>query len=249
MHEGAWSSRLGIPGIPAEAEELMVMRDLALARLTGRPRALPTPLDRRQRRSGASGQAARDAGHRRGLPSSLHAHRFRSCELRPALQGEPTAAHGHRHRGDQSRTGRWHDRRHRDRPRARTPRRSRRPRSTKRRCGMLGLETALALALTELDLPLHRVLALMSWQPAAIAEIDDHHGGPIAEGSPANLVRDRSGSHMGRRSVPACQPQPQHPLRGPNAHGPGTPHAAVGRTRRHRRRGPTMTLQRPANWR
>ncbi|MGH9181061.1 MAG: dihydroorotase, partial [Acidimicrobiales bacterium] len=35
MHEGEWSSRLGIPGAPAEAEELMVMRDLALARLTG----------------------------------------------------------------------------------------------------------------------------------------------------------------------------------------------------------------------
>ncbi len=35
MHEGCWSSRLGIAGIPAEAEEVVVMRDLALARLTG----------------------------------------------------------------------------------------------------------------------------------------------------------------------------------------------------------------------
>src|SRR4029450_1437212 len=35
MNEGEWSSRLGIPGIPAESEELMVMRDIALARLTG----------------------------------------------------------------------------------------------------------------------------------------------------------------------------------------------------------------------
>src|SRR5207302_4819259 len=35
MHEGEWSSRLGIPGIPSEAEELMVMRDIALTRLTG----------------------------------------------------------------------------------------------------------------------------------------------------------------------------------------------------------------------
>src|SRR5207253_6374517 len=34
MHEGEWSSHLGIPGIPAEAEELMVLRDLTLARLT-----------------------------------------------------------------------------------------------------------------------------------------------------------------------------------------------------------------------
>jgi dihydroorotase len=35
MHEGEWSSRLGVPGIPAEAEELMVARDILLARLTG----------------------------------------------------------------------------------------------------------------------------------------------------------------------------------------------------------------------
>ena len=33
MNEGAWSSRLGLGGQPAEAEELMVMRDIALARL------------------------------------------------------------------------------------------------------------------------------------------------------------------------------------------------------------------------
>ncbi len=35
MHEGAVSSRLGLPGCPAEAEELMVMRDITLSRLTG----------------------------------------------------------------------------------------------------------------------------------------------------------------------------------------------------------------------
>src|SRR5690606_37143482 len=34
MPAGAGSSRLGIPGQPAEAEELMVMRDIALARVT-----------------------------------------------------------------------------------------------------------------------------------------------------------------------------------------------------------------------
>ncbi|MGI9023727.1 MAG: amidohydrolase family protein, partial [Acidimicrobiales bacterium] len=34
MHEGEWSSRLGIPGVPAAAEEVMVLRDLALLRLT-----------------------------------------------------------------------------------------------------------------------------------------------------------------------------------------------------------------------
>jgi dihydroorotase len=52
---------------------------------------------------------------------------------------------------------------------------------------MLGLETALAIALTELDLPLAKVLALMSWQPAAIAQVADRHGGPIGRGQRANL--------------------------------------------------------------
>src|SRR5580658_3937106 len=35
MHEGPCSSRLGVPGVPALAEEVMVARDVALARLTG----------------------------------------------------------------------------------------------------------------------------------------------------------------------------------------------------------------------
>jgi dihydroorotase len=53
--------------------------------------------------------------------------------------------------------------------------------------GMVGLETALALALTELDLPIASVLALLSWNPARIAGLDAAHGGPIAPGRPANL--------------------------------------------------------------
>jgi dihydroorotase len=35
MHEGDWSSWLGVPGVPAAAEEAMVARDLALVRETG----------------------------------------------------------------------------------------------------------------------------------------------------------------------------------------------------------------------
>ena len=37
MHEGSWSSRLGIPGMPAAAEEAMVARDISLSPLTGAP--------------------------------------------------------------------------------------------------------------------------------------------------------------------------------------------------------------------
>jgi len=53
--------------------------------------------------------------------------------------------------------------------------------------GMLGLETALALALTELDLSLDEIIGLLSWRPAAIAGIADRHGGRIEPGRPANL--------------------------------------------------------------
>ncbi|RMH19361.1 MAG: dihydroorotase [Acidobacteria bacterium] len=35
MHEGEWSTRLGLPGIPGAAEDVMVARDLLLAELTG----------------------------------------------------------------------------------------------------------------------------------------------------------------------------------------------------------------------
>ncbi|MEJ2367680.1 MAG: dihydroorotase [Acidobacteriota bacterium] len=35
MHEGAMSARLGLPGVPAESETVMIERDIALARLTG----------------------------------------------------------------------------------------------------------------------------------------------------------------------------------------------------------------------
>lgn len=35
MHEGSWSTRLGLAGIPSAAEEITVARDIALAELTG----------------------------------------------------------------------------------------------------------------------------------------------------------------------------------------------------------------------
>ena len=54
--------------------------------------------------------------------------------------------------------------------------------------GMLGLETALGLALTELDLPIERVLALLSWQPARVAGLADEHGGALCPGRPAHLT-------------------------------------------------------------
>ena len=37
MHEGAWSSRLGIPGRPSVAETVIVARDIELCAVTGTP--------------------------------------------------------------------------------------------------------------------------------------------------------------------------------------------------------------------
>jgi len=56
---------------------------------------------------------------------------------------------------------------------------------------MLGLETALAVTVTELVEPgilkLEDALALLSWKPAAIAGLE-RHGRPVEPGNPANLV-------------------------------------------------------------
>jgi dihydroorotase len=56
--------------------------------------------------------------------------------------------------------------------------------------GMLGLETALAVVLTELVepglVPLEVVLAALSWRPARIAGLAGQ-GRPVAPGEPANL--------------------------------------------------------------
>jgi dihydroorotase len=57
-------------------------------------------------------------------------------------------------------------------------------------CGMLGLETALALTLTELVdevLSLSQAVALLSTRPARSRDIPGH-GGPVVPGAPANLV-------------------------------------------------------------
>ena len=96
--------------------------------------------------------------------------------------------------------------------------------------GMLGLETALALAITQLDLPLARILALLSWQPAAVAGLAEDHGGPIVPGAVANLCVIDPSAAPGRVDATARQPQPQpeHAVRGPDPDREGTTHGAAG---------------------
>jgi len=54
--------------------------------------------------------------------------------------------------------------------------------------GMLGLETALGVALGVLDVSLTQLVRIMSIHPAQIAGIADRHGRDIESGAPANLV-------------------------------------------------------------
>jgi dihydroorotase len=194
MHEGEWSSRLGLPGIPAEAEELMVSRDLALCRLTGAPVHF---LHLSTARSVAMVRGAKASG----LPVTAEAapHHFTLTDaavasydpvfkvnppLRTAADVEAVKAGLADGTLDAIATDHApHAQEAKEAPFDEAP------------PGMLGLETALALALTELDLPMERLLALLSWQPAAIAGLAGRHGGPIAEGHPANVcVIDPSAS-------------------------------------------------------
>ncbi|HET6875172.1 MAG TPA: dihydroorotase [Acidimicrobiales bacterium] len=186
MHEGEWSSRLGLAGQPAEAEELMVMRDLALARLTGArlhflhlSTAGSLAMVRGAKHSGLV-VTAEVTPHHFTLTDACVASYDAVFKVNPPLRtdSDVTAVKAALADGtaDAIATDHApHTQESKEAPFDQAP------------PGMLGLETALALALTELDLPVERVLALMSWQPAAIAGITEHHGGPIVPGRRANL--------------------------------------------------------------
>jgi dihydroorotase len=191
MHEGACCSRLGLPGWPALAEELMVHRDIELCRLTG-------------------------AGMH-----FLHLSTARSVELvrRAKADGLPVTAEATPHHvtlTDEALSG--FDPIFKVNPPLRTPadiealkvgladgtidaiatdHAPHAPRLKEQPLdeappGMIGLETALGLAVTHLvdtgRMSLRDVLGALSWRPARIARVDDRHGRPVAAGEPANLT-------------------------------------------------------------
>ena len=191
MHEGEWSSRLGLPGQPAEAEEVMVARDIALSRATGGrvhflhlSTAGSIDLVRRARAEGVP-VTAEVAPHHFTLTDACTSGYDPVFKVNPPLrpQDDVDAVKGALADGTADAIATDHAPHApelKDLPFDQAP------------PGMLGLQTALALAVTELDLPLERILALLSWQPAAIAKLDPAHGGtqggPVTVGSPANLV-------------------------------------------------------------
>jgi dihydroorotase len=186
MHEGAWSSRLGIAGIPAAAEEVMVARDVALVRLTGAPvhflhlsTAGSIDLVRRAKAEGLP-VTAEAAPHHFALTDALVAGYDPVFKVNPPLRTDADVAAVKAGLVDGTVDAVATDHAPHAPEAKEVPFDQAPP-------GMLGLETALALALTELPLPPERVLALLSWQPAVIAGLADRHGGPVAPGRPANL--------------------------------------------------------------
>ena len=186
MHEGEWSSRLGIPGQPAEAEELMVMRDIALVRMTGAHLHF-------QHLSTASSVAMVRGAKAAGLPVTAEAttHHFTLTDAACASYDPVFKVHPPLRTDVDVRAIREgladgtidaiatdhapHAPHMKELPFDQAP------------PGMLGLETAFALALGDSGLDLPEVLALLSWRPAAIAGVADRHGAPVVPGAPANL--------------------------------------------------------------
>jgi dihydroorotase len=190
MHEGEWSARLGIPGRPAAAETTIVARDLELARLTGGryhvlhlSTAGAAELVRHAKATGVRVTAECTPQHITLTEASC-------AQYDPTFKMNPPL------RSTADRDGVLHalvdgtidaiatDHAPHAPETKQVPFEEAPP-------GMLGVETALSVAITQLVvtglLSLHEVLARMSWQPARIAGLADHQGRPIAPGEPANL--------------------------------------------------------------
>ena len=197
MHEGAWSSKLGIPGVPAEAEELMVARDIALCRLTG---GRVHFLHLSTAGSAALVAAAKAEGlavtaevtpHHLTLTDASLADYNPIYKVNPPLRtdADVVALRAACALGtvDAIATDHApHPPEAKDAPLDGAP------------PGMLGLQTALAVALNALrggegapPLALRDVIGLLSWRPAHIAGLatdqGGDQGGPIEPGAPANL--------------------------------------------------------------
>ena len=186
MHDGACCSSLGVPGWPSLAEEQMVQRDIALVRATG------AKMHFLHLSTQGSVQLVRDA-KAEGLPitAEVTPHHLSLLDelltsfdpifkvnppLRTAadiaalkagvLDGtiDAVATDHAPHAGHTK-----------EQPLDQAP------------PGMLGLETALAVVNTSMELDARKIVELMSWNPARIAGLDARHGRAVAVGEPANL--------------------------------------------------------------
>lgn len=186
MHEGSVSSRLGMRGLPAAAEEVVVARDLALARLTGAryhvqhvSTSIATDLIARAKAEGLSVTAE-------VTPHHLYFSQEKVLTLDPAFKMYPplrTQADVHALRNavmdgtiDAVATDHApHAAFETEVPFEEAPR------------GVIGLETAAAAVNTALGLSQTDFFARLSIEPARIGAFP-RQGKTVEEGSPANLV-------------------------------------------------------------
>ncbi len=189
MHEGAWSSRLGLPGQPALAEEAMLARDLSLVRLTGSPMhflhlstAGSVALLAGARAEGLAVTAEVTPHHLR-LTDALVAGFDPVFKVNPPLRTDDDVAACRSALAsglfDAVATDHApHPKERKDEPFELAP------------PGMLGLETAFSVAYEAVcatgALALSGLLGALSWRPARLARLADQ-GGPVAPGRPANL--------------------------------------------------------------
>ena len=186
MHEGEWSSWLGLPGAPSEAEEIMVMRDIALARLTGARLHFQTLSTARSFALVAEAQragitvSAEIASHHLVLCDADLSTYDTSRKVEPPLR-ELSDVAAVRHDvssglidcivSDHT------------------------PHSTDRKerpfdaadAGSVGLETALAVALSQ-DIAISQVLRAMSWRPAELLGLGSPSERTITPGVTADLT-------------------------------------------------------------
>lgn len=189
MHEGAWSSRLGVPGQPALAEEVMLSRDLALVRLTGTPMHFLHLWTAGSIRLLAEARAERlpvtaeVTPHHLSLTDAELSSFDAVFKVNPPLRSEGDVAALRRACADGLIDAIATDHAPHPREAKEAPLEDAPP-------GMLGLETALSVAwgaLVESGLiSAARLFSLFTVQPACIAGLGAH-GGPIAAGRPAQL--------------------------------------------------------------
>lgn len=187
MNQGSCCSHMGVPGWPAEAEEAMIRRDLDLVRRTG------ASMHFLHLSTAGSVELVRQAKNE-GLPVTCEVtpHHISLREdlllgFNPIFKVNPPLRTSQDiealHQGlmdgtiDAIATDHAPHADHtKDLPLDEAP------------PGMLGLETALAVLCTAVPVDVQKIAALMSWNPARIAGVEDRHGKNIAPGALANIA-------------------------------------------------------------
>ena len=187
MHDGECCSSMGVPGWPSAAEEQMVARDIGLVRLTGASMhfmhlstAGSVELVRQAKAEGLP-ISAEVTPHHLALTDELLRGFDPVFKVNPPLRTladiaalkaglldgtiDIVATDHAPHAGHTK-----------EQPLDTAP------------PGMLGLETALAVVNTAVDISVQRLADALSWSPARVAHIADHQGRPIAVGEPAHLA-------------------------------------------------------------